>query len=86
MEISVDISLYPLQEEYVTPILAFIATLEATEGIVVERNSLSTQVFGDYHVIMDMLEREIYSVLDSIPDAVFVLKLVGRNRLGMVDG
>ena len=85
MEISVDISLYPLQEEFVEPILAFIDAVEKAESIDVVRNSLSTQVFGDYHQIMELLEKEIFNVLDIIPDSVFVLKIVGRNRLGIVD-
>ncbi len=85
MEISVDISLYPLQEEFVEPILVFIDAVEKAESIDVVRNSLSTQVFGDYHQIMELLEKEIFNVLDIIPDSVFVLKIVGRNRLGIVD-
>ncbi len=85
MEISVDISLYPLQEAFVEPILAFIDAVEKAENIDVVRNSLSTQVFGDYHLVMPLLEKEIFNVLDVIPDSVFVLKIVGRNRLGIVD-
>ncbi len=85
MEISVDISLYPLQEEFVEPILAFIDAVEKAESIDVVRNSLSTQVFGDYHQVMQLLEKEIFNVLDIIPDSVFVLKIIGRNRLGIVD-
>ena len=46
MRISVDISLYPLTEDYVEPILAFIAQLESNAKLVVKRNSLSTQIFG----------------------------------------
>ncbi len=85
MEISIDISLYPLKEDFVEPILAFIDAIEKVEGIKVVRNSLSTQVFGDYHIIMKMLESEVYNVLDVIPDSVFVLKIVGRSRYGITD-
>ena len=82
MEISVDISLYPLKDEYVAPILAFIKAVENTPNITVERNSLSTQVYGDYKAVMGLLEKEIYSVFDELPHSVFVLKLVGNNRHG----
>jgi len=44
MEISVDISLYPLQEGYEKPILAFISALEKEQSIDVVRNELSTQL------------------------------------------
>ena len=83
MEISVDISLYPLQEGYEKPILAFIAALEKEQGVDVVRNELSTQVHGEYHTIMQLLEKEILSVFDEIPHSVFVIKLVGNNRKGI---
>jgi uncharacterized protein YqgV (UPF0045/DUF77 family) len=83
MEISVDISLYPLQEGYEKPILAFIAALEKEQSIDVVRNELSTQVHGKYHTIMQLLEKEILSVFDEIPHSIFVIKLVGNNRKGI---
>jgi len=83
MEISVDISMYPLQKEFEAPILAFIAELEKDRSVEVVRNELSTQVHGEYKIIMTLLEKEIYSVFTVIPDSIFVLKLVGNNRQGI---
>ena len=83
MEISVDISLYPLQAGYEKPILAFIAALEKEQSVDVVRNELSTQVHGEYHTIMQLLEKEILSVFDEIPHSIFVMKLVGNNRKGI---
>lgn len=82
MEISVDISMYPLQEEFETAILAFIVMLEKEERVEVVRNELSTQVHGDYKVIMALLEKEMFSVFTEIPHSIFVLKFVGNNRQG----
>ncbi len=83
MEISVDISMYPLQREFEAPILAFISELEKEKSVEVVRNELSTQVHGDYKVIMALLEKEMFSVFTEIPDSIFVLKLVGNNRQGI---
>ncbi len=83
MEISVDISMYPLQKDFEAPILAFIAALEKEKSVEVIRNELSTQVHGDYTTIMQMLEKEILSVFTEIPDSIFVIKLVGNNRKGI---
>ncbi len=83
MEISVDISMYPLQKEFEAPILAFIALLEKEKRVEVVRNELSTQVHGDYKIIMALLEREMFSVFTDIPDSIFVLKFVGNNRRGI---
>ena len=82
MEISVDISMYPLQKDFEAPILAFIEMLEVEERVEVVRNELSTQVHGDYKVIMSLLEKEMFSVFTAIPDSIFVLKFVGNNRQG----
>ncbi len=83
MEISVDISLYPLKEDYVKPILAFIDAVEKNQNIEVRKNLLSTQVFGEYHAVMSILEEEILTVIKDIPHSVFVLKIIGNNRLGV---
>ncbi len=84
MEISVDISMYPLQHEFEAPILAFIVMLEKEKCVEVVRNELSTQVHGEYKIIMTLLEKEMFSVFTEIPDSVFVLKFVGNNRRGIM--
>ncbi len=83
MEISVDISMYPLQREFEAPILAFIDRLEREKSVEVVRNELSTQVHGDYKTIMLLLEKEMFSVFTEIPDSIFVMKFVGNNRRGI---
>lgn len=82
MEVSVDISMYPLQQEFEAPILAFIDQLEKEPSVEVVRNELSTQVHGEYKTIMALLEKEIFSVFTEIPNSIFVLKFVGNNRQG----
>ena len=85
MRISVDISLYPLTEDYVEPILAFIAQLESNPKLIVKRNSISTQVFGEYRDVMDMLDKEIKVVFDELPHSVFAMKFIGTDRADIVD-
>ena len=85
MRISIDISLYPLTEGYVEPILAFINQLETNSKLIVKRNSLSTQVFGEYRDVMDMMNSEIENVFKQLPESVFVLKLIGTDRADIVD-
>jgi len=85
MRISIDISLYPLTEGYVEPILAFIDKLETNPKLIVKRNSLSTQVFGEYRDVMDMIDAEIEQVFKVMPHSAFVLKMVGTDRADVVD-
>ena len=85
MRISVDISLYPLSQDYVEPILAFITKLETNPKLIVKRNSLSTQIFGEYRDVMACLDSDIEAVFEQLPGSVFVLKLVGMDRADIVD-
>jgi uncharacterized protein YqgV (UPF0045/DUF77 family) len=85
MRISIDINLYPLTEQYVEPILTFIDKLEANDKLVVKRNSLSTQVFGEYRDVMDTMDSEIEAVFTALPHSVFVLKMIGTDRADVVD-
>jgi uncharacterized protein YqgV (UPF0045/DUF77 family) len=85
MRISVDISLYPLNEEYVEPILAFIAQLESNVKLIVKRNSLSTQIFGEYRDVMDVMDKEMEAVFEKLPHSVFSVKFIGTDRADVVD-
>ncbi len=80
MQISLDISLYPLKKEYSMPILEFINQLETDPRVTVVRNTLSTQLFGDFHHIMGLMTDEMARAIEFHPESIFVLKLVGQNR------
>jgi uncharacterized protein YqgV (UPF0045/DUF77 family) len=51
MKLTADLSLYPLQEEYIPIIQSFIASLQDRTGLQVARNAMSTQVSGDYDTV-----------------------------------
>jgi uncharacterized protein YqgV (UPF0045/DUF77 family) len=85
MRISVDISLYPLTEQYVEPIMAFINKLETNPKLNVSRNNLSTQIFGEYRDVMEAMDSEIETVFEQLPHSVFVLKMIGTDRYQVED-
>ncbi len=78
MKASVEISYYPLRPEFVTPILDFIGRLRNYEGIEAITNGMSTQVFGDYRRVMEVLTTEIGKSFE-VPHSVFVLKIVNAD-------
>ncbi len=80
MEISVDISLYPLTKEYKKPIYAFIKGLDNNPNITVQKNQLSTQIYGDYDEVMAVLTKEVRETFENTPHAAFVMKFLGNNR------
>ena len=48
MRIAVEISLYPLDADYVPPIKDFIDRLTARPGLAVLTNAMSTQIAGEH--------------------------------------
>ena len=79
MNISVDISMYPLHKDFEEPIINFIKSLRAS-GFHIEENGLSTQIFGAYAEVMHFLNENIHSALLDEKNCVFVLKIVTDDR------
>ncbi|HOJ19300.1 MAG: hypothetical protein GX452_08405 [Ignavibacteriales bacterium] len=79
MQASIEMSLYPLKESYKEIIKKFLEDIrKSNENLLIETNPMSTQIFGDYDEIMDLLRREIKPVLEK-NKAVFVVKFLGTN-------
>ena len=81
MKVAVDISLYPLTEEFIPPIDDVIERLNRHEKITVITNPMSTQLRGEYEYVMAALQQEIKVTFDSMPKAVFAIKIL-NNPLG----
>ena len=77
MKIAVDISLYPLTEDYLPPIEDLIARLGGHPGIEVAYNALSTQVRGEYDAVFDLLRQEFRATFAGPDRAVIVVKMIG---------
>jgi len=78
MKASVEISYYPLKEEFIPPIQSFIDRLRTYSEINVETNGMSTQVFGQYDDLMRIITKEMKAAME-VPYSVFVLKVVNSD-------
>jgi uncharacterized protein YqgV (UPF0045/DUF77 family) len=78
MKTSVEISYYPLDQEYVPPIREFIDRINRYEGITARTNGMSTQIFGEYDLVMNALVKEIKKSFEN-PHSVFVMKVINAN-------
>lgn len=78
MRASIEISYYPLKEEFIPPIQSFIERLRYYSEIKVETNGMSTQVFGEYDELMRILTKEMKAAME-VPYSVFVLKVVNSD-------
>ena len=77
MKIGVEISLYPLTQEYIPPIRGFIDRLNADGRFKVVTNDMSTQVFGAYDDVMEALTRELRPTFERDGKSIFVMKVLG---------
>ena len=83
MKTSVDISLYPLADEYIPAIKEFIDQVQKYPEIAVVRNDLSTQLYGDYDQIMDLLKIEVRHSWEKYGKSIFVIKLLRDDLRGL---
>ncbi|MFD2631555.1 YkoF family thiamine/hydroxymethylpyrimidine-binding protein [Idiomarina piscisalsi] len=76
MKLTVEISKYPLADDYIGPIKGFIDELNKTDDVKIITNTLSTQIFGDYDKVMDTLQRYIKWSFERYGKVVFVCKFL----------
>lgn len=77
MRTAVEISLYPLDEDYVPPIRDFIERLNAHTGLSITTNAMSTQVAGEHDALFAALAEETRRTFAAGGRAVFVMKVLG---------
>ena len=83
MKASVDISLYPLADEYIPAIKEFIERVQQYPEVAVVRNDLSTQLYGDYEQIMDLLKIEVRLSWEKYGQSIFVIKFLRDDLRGL---
>ncbi len=79
MQISVDLTLSPLQDDYEAHIIDFIKVLRASKFKVLE-NPLSTQIFGEINELMSFLTEAIETSFENTDISVLTMKVVKTNR------
>ena len=79
MNCSVEISMYPLKEDFKPSIIQFIKNLRKHSFIKVDSNGMSTQVFGDYRRVMNAINSEMESTFLNENSVVFTLKVINSD-------
>lgn len=82
MRVAVDISLYPLDADFIPPIKDVIERLNGYPELEVVTNPMSTQLRGDYDDVMAALNKEIKATFDRVPKAVFAMKILNNPIAG----
>lgn len=79
MNISVELTLTPVQDEYESIIIDFIKKIRQS-GLLVKENPLSTQVYGEYDQVMEFLQEEIKTVMEAMDRGLLHMKMVKSDR------
>jgi len=79
MKMSVEISMYPLDENFGEHILNFIKRIKSHPNISSKTNSMSTQIFGEYDVVMSILQKELKPVFADKIKTVMVMKFINAD-------
>ena len=79
MNISVELTLTPLQDDFEPHIINFIKNLRAS-GLTVLQNPLSTQVYGSYDTVMQIIQAEMKDTLQALENGLLYLKIVKSDR------
>lgn len=79
MEISVELTFSPLQDDFELHIINFIKKLRAS-GLTVLENPLSSQVYGKYDEVMQVLNSEIKEAFELMDKGLLFMKIVKTDR------
>ena len=81
MELSAELSLYPLTGDVDTSVLAFIDDLHASGQISVVTNTMSTQISGEWDAVMSAINVALKHSSDRTDRQVIVVKYLPNHRI-----
>jgi uncharacterized protein YqgV (UPF0045/DUF77 family) len=79
MEISVELTLTPLQDDFELPIIDFIKALRAS-GCTLNETPLSTQVYGEFSTVMALVTDATKKAFENSEHIILNMKVVKSNR------
>ena len=83
IQLGVEISLYPLQEQYVEHIKTFIEHLKSYDGLYVNTTHTSTLISGEYDFVMNVVQYELKRVYENVGQAIFVCKYLNTSHIAL---
>lgn len=81
MQVMVELSLYPLADNFIPAIKSFLERINCYDELTVTTCSTSTQVTGEYQRVMEMLGTEMQRTHEEVGQAVFVAKFLNFDAM-----
>lgn len=79
MYVTAEVSLYPLQEEFLPSIFAFVSSIQNSPGLEVTVNQMSTQFSGELQNVMRAFERALEMSFKTQKPTVLVAKFLNSE-------
>ena len=79
MQIFIQVNLYPLSENFISPIDNFISCLKKYDSIEVRAHNMSTQLFGEFDDIIKILKVKMEKTFKNETNSAFNLKIVNGD-------
>ncbi|MEL0005761.1 MAG: YkoF family thiamine/hydroxymethylpyrimidine-binding protein [Halieaceae bacterium] len=79
MKLTAELSLYPLREDFKTPVRSFIEKLLEQEGVLAVTNSMSTQISGEDHAVFAAIQEALRASYAEFGRQVLVAKLIPEH-------
>ncbi len=79
MQISVELSCYPLADDFIPMISRFIKKINQHPEVTAITNTMSTQLFGESEVVMSILNKAMESSWAEDGKAIFVCKFINAE-------
>jgi uncharacterized protein YqgV (UPF0045/DUF77 family) len=76
MKLTAELSLYPLQDEYIPIIQSFISQLQAQQDLTVVGNAMSTQLCGEFDRVMSVVGDLLKASTERYGKQVLVCKFI----------
>ena len=76
MKVTVEMSLYPLADEFLSVIKETVLRLNQAPDVKVQTNAMSTQITGELETVMSLVQEEIRLTFEATGKAVFVCKVL----------
>lgn len=76
MKMTVEISMYPIRDDYLPPIDAFIELINQKPDLEIETTPTATRIIGEYEHLMDCLKDTMAASYEQHGTSVFVTKFI----------
>lgn len=79
MKISLELSLYPLGDDFLSIIQDIVKRLNADDSVTCMTNTMSTQIFGEIDSVMKLLNDTVKYSFETYGKQVFVAKFLNSD-------